>query len=61
SDHSHEIRSYEITARGVVVGPALKEYDGIITGLPVLRAKSGSTVAKPAPRTPKRATAKRRR
>jgi circadian clock protein KaiC len=40
SDHSHEFRMYEITANGVVVGDALKEYDGIITGVPILRAKS---------------------
>jgi circadian clock protein KaiC len=40
SDHSHEFRMYEITANGVVVGDALKEYDGIITGVPILRAKA---------------------
>jgi circadian clock protein KaiC len=39
SDHSHEFRIYEITAKGVVVGSALTEYDGIITGVPTLRAK----------------------
>lgn len=39
SDHSHEFRTYEITPNGVVVGGALKEYDGIITGVPTLRAK----------------------
>lgn len=61
SDHSHEIRTYEITARGVVVGGPLKGYDGIITGMPVLRAKSGSAAAQVAPRTPKRATGKGRR
>ncbi|HEX6251741.1 MAG TPA: ATPase domain-containing protein [Gemmatimonadaceae bacterium] len=38
SGHSHEFRSYEVTARGVVVGAALTEYDGIITGVPTLRA-----------------------
>jgi hypothetical protein len=31
---------YEITANGVVVGDALKEYNGIITGVPILRAKA---------------------
>ena len=40
SEHSHEFRSYEVTPRGVVVGDALKQYDGIITGVPTLRAKS---------------------
>jgi circadian clock protein KaiC len=37
SDHSHEFRTYEITANGVQVGGHLKEYDGIITGVPTLR------------------------
>jgi circadian clock protein KaiC len=39
SEHSHEFRSYEVTANGVVVGGPLTEYDGIITGVPTLRAK----------------------
>jgi circadian clock protein KaiC len=39
SDHSHEFRSYEVTAKGVVVGGALTEYDGIITGVPTLHTK----------------------
>lgn len=39
SDHSHEFRAYEVTASGVVVGGPLTEYDGIITGVPTLRAK----------------------
>jgi circadian clock protein KaiC len=39
SDHSHEFRSYEVTANGVVVGGPLTEYDAIITGVPTLRAK----------------------
>jgi len=39
SEHSHEFRTYEVTPRGVVVGDSLKEYDGIITGVPTLRAK----------------------
>jgi circadian clock protein KaiC len=39
SEHSHEFRSYEVTPKGVVVGDALKQYDGIITGVPTLRAK----------------------
>jgi circadian clock protein KaiC len=38
SDHSHEFRTYEVTAGGVVVGGTLKEYDGIVTGVPTLRA-----------------------
>jgi circadian clock protein KaiC len=39
SDHSHEFRLYEVTPKGVVVGDSLTEYDGIITGVPTLRAK----------------------
>jgi circadian clock protein KaiC len=39
SEHTHEFRSYKVTPRGVVVGDSLKEYDGIITGVPTLRAK----------------------
>jgi circadian clock protein KaiC len=39
SEHSHQFRRYEVTARGVVVGGPLTEYDGIITGVPTLRAK----------------------
>ena len=39
SDHSHEFRTYEVTANGVVIGDPLKDYDGIITGVPTLRGK----------------------
>jgi circadian clock protein KaiC len=39
SDHSHEFRTYEITAQGVVVGGPLTEYDGILTGVPIRRRK----------------------
>jgi circadian clock protein KaiC len=39
SDHTHEFRSYEVTGKGVVVGGSLREYDGIITGVPTLRPK----------------------
>jgi circadian clock protein KaiC len=37
SDHTHEFRTYEVTAKGVVVGGPLTDYDGIITGVPTLR------------------------
>jgi circadian clock protein KaiC len=39
SEHSHEFRRYEVTSKGVVVGDSLKEYDGLITGVPTLRVK----------------------
>lgn len=61
SGHSHEIRTYEITARGVVVGGPLKDYDGIITGMPVLREKTTGVVGKPVQRVPKRIPSKKRR
>lgn len=40
SEHSHEFRLYELTPKGVIVGDTLTEYDGIITGVPTLRAKA---------------------
>jgi circadian clock protein KaiC len=43
SEHSHEFRLYELTPTGVVVGESLAEYDGIITGVPTLRAKAART------------------
>ena len=39
SNHSHEFRTYEVTANGVIVGPPLTEYDGILSGSPTLRPK----------------------
>ena len=39
SNHSHEFRTYEVTAKGVVVGGSLAEYDGILSGAPTLRPK----------------------
>lgn len=34
SAHSREFRTYELTATGVQVGESLRDYDGIITGMP---------------------------
>jgi circadian clock protein KaiC len=67
SDHSHELRSYEITPRGVTVGAALTEYDGIMTGVPSLRAtavadqRTDVGKKKPAVTPAKPAAAKRRK
>jgi circadian clock protein KaiC len=67
SDHSHELRSYEITPKGVTIGPALTEYDGIMTGVPSLRVnavpgnKTDVAKAKPAVSPAKPAAAKRRK
>lgn len=33
-DHSKDIREYQITSTGVVVGERLKDYDHLITGIP---------------------------
>lgn len=43
SEHSHDFRTYEITANGAVVGGALKNYSGIVTGVPVLQVKQTRT------------------
>ncbi|MDQ6633809.1 MAG: AAA family ATPase [Gemmatimonadota bacterium] len=37
SQHSHEFRTFEISANGAVVGEPLKNYHGIVTGVPDLR------------------------
>ncbi len=34
SQHSKDLRAYEITSRGIVMGEVLREYRGIITGVP---------------------------
>lgn len=39
SEHSHEFRSYEVTASGAVVGGPLRNYRGIITGVPELELR----------------------
>lgn len=37
SQHSKEMRAYEITSEGLVVGASLREYRGLITGVPELK------------------------
>lgn len=37
SDHSKDLRAYQITARGLTLGEALTEYRGVITGVPEQR------------------------
>ena len=34
SEHSHDFRTYEVTANGAIVGGPLRDYHGIITGVP---------------------------
>jgi circadian clock protein KaiC len=48
SEHSHEFRTYDVTAKGVVVGASLTEYDCIITGNPMLRVTRSAVQAKSA-------------
>lgn len=38
SDHSREFQSYEVTAKGAVMSGPLRDYHGILTGIPELRA-----------------------
>jgi circadian clock protein KaiC len=37
SQHSKEMRAYEVTSEGLVVGASLREYRGLITGVPELK------------------------
>lgn len=37
SAHSHDFRTYEVSAKGAVVGGPLRNYHGIITGVPELQ------------------------
>ena len=36
SDHSKDLRAYEITDHGLVIGETLKDYRGVIMGVPEL-------------------------
>lgn len=35
--HSHDLRAYEVTEKGIVIGEVLKQYRGILTAVPHLR------------------------
>jgi circadian clock protein KaiC len=37
SEHSHEFRTFDVTVNGAVIGEPLRNYHGIITGIPELR------------------------
>jgi circadian clock protein KaiC len=39
SRHSRDFRAYEITGNGILMGELLREYDGIVTGVPTLPAR----------------------
>jgi circadian clock protein KaiC len=45
SDHSKDWRAFRITDRGLVVGPVLSEYRGILSGIPVPREDSSRSYA----------------
>jgi DNA-binding MarR family transcriptional regulator len=40
SNHSREFRAYEITASGVLLRESLRDYDGIITGVPTRQLRT---------------------
>jgi circadian clock protein KaiC len=46
SAHSKELRAFEITEDGIVMGGTLRSYNGILTGNPVVRAKSAPSRAR---------------
>ncbi|MBC7806008.1 MAG: protein kinase, partial [Akkermansiaceae bacterium] len=37
-NHSKELRRYEVTKKGIVIGDTLHDYSGILTGFPKSRA-----------------------
>jgi circadian clock protein KaiC len=39
SDHSRDLRAYQVTSHGLEMGETLHAYRGIITGVPELRAE----------------------
>jgi circadian clock protein KaiC len=49
SVHSPELRAFEITEDGIVVGEALSGYDGLLTGSPELSAVRPSGARKKTP------------
>ncbi|HEY3190320.1 MAG TPA: ATPase domain-containing protein, partial [Solirubrobacteraceae bacterium] len=51
SQHSTELRRYEVTAHGLAIGEALTDYRGIITGVAQRRDDLGRR-ARPTPRRP---------
>jgi circadian clock protein KaiC len=44
--HSKDIREYEITSKGVVVGERMQGYDHLITGIPTRAGRSGQSTYK---------------
>jgi circadian clock protein KaiC len=50
SVHSKDLRSYEITEQGIVLGDALSGYEGLMTGDPELIRDAAATTADKTPR-----------
>lgn len=50
SDHSKDLRKFEITGDGIVMGDTLGEYDGLLTGSPELMPAAPSKMRSPKPR-----------
>jgi circadian clock protein KaiC len=44
SDHSNEIRQFEITNEGIVIGEAVLEYEGLLGGRPMRRSHANKEV-----------------
>jgi circadian clock protein KaiC len=45
SAHSKDLRAFEITDKGIVMGDVLGAYDGLLTGSPALKARSSPETA----------------
>jgi hypothetical protein len=43
SQHSNDLRTYEVSAKGAVVGGPLRNYHGIVTGVPELELNAART------------------
>ncbi len=50
SDHSREFWAYESTATGIVLGNTLREYDRVVTGLPVRQLRAAGPSREPVPK-----------
>lgn len=48
SAHERTIREFEITAKGIQIGKPLKEFRGVLTGIPVFEGQAGELLKKKA-------------
>jgi circadian clock protein KaiC len=42
SGHSDDLRQYQITDKGIEIGPRLEEYEGLLSGRPTIRPGKGA-------------------